>query len=301
MPWYWENVILFLIGWGLLMAVLLARRNWKMGRVDRKGAFRVGIARFTLGAVAWIGRAHFVPNSDMLSPAYAAFAEWVLDAVVLWMLYLALEPALRARWPHSIVTWNRLLAGRWNDAQVGAHILIGAVVGAALWIAADLSDNFIRSKDTLDGGGNWFFALGTREWLAGHAEQFAGALASGLIIFFCMFGMKMLFRNDLIAAIVAALLFTFSNGNVFNSQHLLAAAAIYITIYAVILFLLLRLGLVATIAMMYFLNTFNVVMLGFDWTTWYAPSAIATIIFLLGIAIFAFRNSLGDRQLLASE
>ena len=41
---------------------------------------------------------------------------------VLWLVYLALEPAVRARWPHSIMTWNRVLAGRWLDAQVGfAH------------------------------------------------------------------------------------------------------------------------------------------------------------------------------------
>ena len=45
------------------------------------------------------------------------------------LLYIALEPLVRARWPHSIVTWNRLLAGRWLDAQVGSHILIGATVG----------------------------------------------------------------------------------------------------------------------------------------------------------------------------
>jgi hypothetical protein len=30
------------------------------------------------------------------------------------------------------VTWNRVLAGRWLDAQVGSHILIGAAVGSGL-------------------------------------------------------------------------------------------------------------------------------------------------------------------------
>lgn len=55
-------------------------------------------------------------------------------AAALWFAYLALEPEVRARWPHSIVTWNRVLAGRWWDAQVGSHVLIGAAVGSGLWI-----------------------------------------------------------------------------------------------------------------------------------------------------------------------
>jgi serine/threonine-protein kinase len=237
----------------------------------------------------------------MIDPTFVAIAGWLLDAAIVWLLYLALEPALRARWPHSIVTWNRLLAGKWNDAQVGAHILIGAVVGAVLWTAADLSDHLTGSKDSLDAGGAWLFALGTRQWIGGHAEQFAAALTTGLVIFFCMFGMKMLFRNDIIAAVVAALLFTFSAGNVFSAQNMALTAGIYVTIYAVLLFLLLRLGLVATIATIYFLDTFNAIVLGSDWTTWYAPSAIATIALLLCISVFAFRTSLGDRQLLGSE
>ena len=32
----------------LLACILLAKRNWKLGRVDRKGAFRLGTARFLL-------------------------------------------------------------------------------------------------------------------------------------------------------------------------------------------------------------------------------------------------------------
>jgi hypothetical protein len=43
---------------------------------------------------------------------------------LLWQLYLAFEPFLRQRWPESIVTWNRLLSGRWQDTLVGTHLLV---------------------------------------------------------------------------------------------------------------------------------------------------------------------------------
>jgi hypothetical protein len=55
----------------------------------------------------------------MISLAYGQPGDWLLWGAGFWLLYLALEPAVRAHWPHSIVTWNRILAGRWKDAQVG--------------------------------------------------------------------------------------------------------------------------------------------------------------------------------------
>ena len=65
--------------------------------------------------------------------------------------------------------------------------------------------------------------------------------------------------------------------------------------------MLLRLGLVATIATVYFLNSFPAVTVGTNWKTWYAPSGIATLTLLLAIALFAFWRSLGDRELLSLD
>ena len=52
-------------------------------------------------------------------------------------------------------------------------------------------------------------------------------------------------------------------------------------------------------AAVYFIDAFNMISLGTDWKTWYAPSGIATCLLLLGIAIFAFRRSLGSHELFA--
>ncbi|MEI9972356.1 MAG: serine/threonine-protein kinase [Ignavibacteriota bacterium] len=103
---------------GVLAAVLLARRNWRLGRVDRTGALRIGIARFLMGMVIWLGTVHAVPSSDMIGLTISSAATWLAWGAGFWLLFLALEPAVRARWPHSLVTWNRLIAGRWKDAQV---------------------------------------------------------------------------------------------------------------------------------------------------------------------------------------
>jgi len=202
---------LLMTGAGILFVTLLARRNWKLGRTDRKGALRIAIAQFVLAVVAWIGSVHPVPNGDILNLFQSSAAEWLMSAALIWVLYLALEPAVRSRWPHSLVTWNRILAGRWLDAQVGAHILIGAAVGCALWLIITLF-TLALNHDSLVTSGNLNYTLGTRQWLGGHAYSLAVALRGGLVAFFAIFGVRFLVRKDVVAAVIAAVLFTMQEG-----------------------------------------------------------------------------------------
>jgi len=291
--------VLFLAMVGLLSAVFLARRNWRLGRADHKGALRIGVARFVLGLVIWIGTVHAIPDGSMIFLFFASCAKWLMWGAALWLLYLALEPSVRARWPHSIVSWNRLLAGRWLDAQAGSHILIGAAVGSAIWVAAEWLDD--SRTDALSGIGAISDSLGTRQWIASHADGMAGALFFGLIVFFAICGLRSIVRNDILAAVVAAFLFTFSNSAIFNSPDWPVKFAIYAGMFAILIFVLLRFGMVATLAAVFFINTFNKITLGSDWKTWYAPAGLATMLFLLGIAIFAFWRSLGSRELFSED
>jgi hypothetical protein len=43
--------------------------------------------------------------------------------------YLAIEPAMRRRWPWRFTAWNRLLDGRLRDPMVGRDLLIGLALG----------------------------------------------------------------------------------------------------------------------------------------------------------------------------
>jgi hypothetical protein len=36
-------------------------------------------------------------------------------AGLLWLIYIALEPFVRRRWPHMLVSWTRLLSGAFGD------------------------------------------------------------------------------------------------------------------------------------------------------------------------------------------
>jgi predicted Ser/Thr protein kinase len=288
-------MLMLFAGVGVLSAALLARRNWKLGRVDRKGALRLAMVRLLLGLVVWAGTVHAVPSDAMIGMFFSSGADWLMSAAMIWLLYLALEPAVRARWPHSIVSWNRLLAGRWLDPQVESHILIGAAVGSAIWVGAEWID--ASTTDALGGLSALSSTIGARQWIAAHLNTLDGALIFGLIVFFAICGLRALVRKDVPAAVLAALLFTFSNSNVFDAPNWQLEFAIYVGIGAVLIFVLLRFGMVATMAAVLFINSFNKITLGSDWKTWYAPWGLATLLLLLGVAVFAFWRSLGGREL----
>ena len=230
-----------------------------------------------------------------------AVGDALVSGAIVWLVFLALEPALRARWPHSIVTWNRLLAGKWLDAQVGSHILIGATVGSLLWITAEGYSAWMGPANVLSSGGSLAYAVSTREWIGGHSRVLASALTGGLAIFFSIFGIRTLVRKDAIAAVIAALIFTLASGGLFSAPDWKVQAVIYVAVHSVLMFVLLRFGMVTTIAAIFFINSFNAILLGADWNTWFAPAGLATLLLLLGVATFAFWRSLGSRELLGDQ
>jgi hypothetical protein len=125
-------------------------------------------------------------------------------------------------------------------------------------------------------------------------------LPVALILFLSVFGVRWLVRKDALAAILAsAVAVPFNiNGNQFVEWQILVP--IYFVLFTILIFVLLRLGLVAAIAAVFFLNSCGRIILGADWTTWYAPYGVATLALLLGIALLAFWRSLGSRELLGS-
>jgi serine/threonine-protein kinase len=117
--------------WLLMLAgVLVARRNLKLGRGDRRGALRVAGWFFAAHTLVWMGQADH---------AHSLQGEWFIIqrdfgynlflAGLLWLGYVAVEPYLRRQWPETMVSWSRLLAGRGTDPRVGRDVLIGLVLG----------------------------------------------------------------------------------------------------------------------------------------------------------------------------
>jgi hypothetical protein len=108
-------------------------------------------------------------------------------------------------------------------------------------------------------------------------------------------GLRYLVRRNILAAVIGALILSMADS--FRSPHWQLELALRVVIFAVLAFVLLRFGLVATVAAMFFDGGFDKLALGADWKTWYAPAGLATLTLLAGIAILAFWRSLGTQEL----
>ena len=110
--------------------VALARRNWRLGRGDRRGAFRIAVVIFSFSMVGWLfGTSHVKTFRGELRLFWFAIAQALIEAVVIWLFYIALEPYVRRRAPHRVISWSRLVAGNWRDPLVGRDVLLGLIIG----------------------------------------------------------------------------------------------------------------------------------------------------------------------------
>jgi len=119
----------------LIAAGLVARANVKAGRGDRLGARRLVTVALVAPVVGWIFAAHHVPDVGIEQERFfQAIALAMFFAAMLWIFYLAAEPYVRKTWPHILITWSRLLAGRFRDPLVGRDLLLGAACGTAMTV-----------------------------------------------------------------------------------------------------------------------------------------------------------------------
>ena len=92
---------------------------------------RLAVFTFSLQGAMWILGGHHAkgaPEGWLLIEAFCNAAGMGLG---FWILYMALEPFARRRWPEMLISWTRAISGSWRDPLVGRDILIGAAAGTA--------------------------------------------------------------------------------------------------------------------------------------------------------------------------
>jgi len=116
-------------------AVLLARRNVRANRADRRSAARLTVVCVALFVAAWAVGGHHLPSlGDETASLLKVLSVALLQAVTAWVLYLALEPYGRRLWPDGLIGWTRLFAGHVRDPRIGRDILIGSALGGGLML-----------------------------------------------------------------------------------------------------------------------------------------------------------------------
>jgi protein kinase-like protein len=114
-------------------ALLLARHNLRAGRADKRGAFRLAMFMLIGYGAAWvIGGHHVADVNTEVNNFTRSCGPVLLATVILWLIYVALEPYVRRFWPDGILGWSRLMSGYVRDPRVGHDVLLGCVFATTL-------------------------------------------------------------------------------------------------------------------------------------------------------------------------
>ena len=118
----------------LVGGAVLAFRNLRLARADRKGTARLAAFVFGVFMLNWALAATHARSytEEVFNVALPAAAKALLWTAALWVCYVALEPYVRRLWPHRLVSWTRMLAGKWRDPLVGRDVLLGCAAGVVL-------------------------------------------------------------------------------------------------------------------------------------------------------------------------
>jgi serine/threonine-protein kinase len=293
----------------LLMAAagFMARRNIVLGRGDRKGAFRVAFVLFVLGLGSWALGAHHVADTNAEMGLLARGAGLVLlEATLVWLFYLAVEPYARRLRPWTLVSWTRLLGGGFSDPVVGRDTLVGLAWGVGIvvlvpllrlvpsWLGQPGPEPMMGWYNSLQGPGLLTSALLT---MASASILFS----MGALLLFVL--ARLLLRNDLLAMAVIAAVTVVTN--LLGVMDAAWVAAVVSVVWAVSwIALLLRFGLLAAIVGHFANMVFESLPLTTDLGSWTAGPTLAAAALVLVLAVGAFRSAaggLGLRRALAGE
>ena len=273
--------------WGFLIvpailaaAMLIARRNLRLGRGDVNGAVAVAVFAF-LGGFLGFGLLRDGP-SVLGAPAKvfmsAAFSG--VYALLTGASYLALEPFVRRHWPGTLTSWARLMAGRFRDPLLGRDLLLGAACAIPLALL-DYLDAFLRGSGTRVE--NLDDLLGGRHVLAALLFSPASGITVAMMMLLVFVLMRRWLRSIWVALPAATLIVAVLLG---GPEAAARPASLFFT--AVALLVILRLGLVAAAVAIAAHGLLSHTVVTTRLGAWYADMSIASLGVILAVATYGF-------------
>lgn len=292
----------FLLVLGLTLLIVpawLAWRNIARGKADRRGAMRLGVAFFAITMLVWIFAGHFTAQPAMFGQFAAALAASLFNAALMWMVYLALEPYVRRHWPHSIISWSRLIDGQLRDPAVGRDVLFGVAMGTLWTMIGAIGDVFAAAVGAAPSFHNPGFLLGMRATLAEQTAQVSGAVRITLVFFFMLFILRVLLRNQWLAAGAFVAIWTVLQ--TLGNAHPWIALPLIIAIYSIAAVALVRFGLVTLAVAAFTTDSIGNVPITLNPSAWYFGSTVFVVASLVLLAAWGFHAATAGRKLFSGD
>ncbi len=291
------DLVSAIVFWTMLLgAALLARRNVRLGRADRRGTARLATVAGVLVLISVLLEAN---HGGSASERLMVFLWACIDAAawtgLIALLYLAIEPFVRRVWPQTIIAWRRLLEGRLRDPLVGRDILIGTVIAQGK-IVGDLLPHLFGASPLPPAGGPLSYISGIRRW----AVQTAGM--SDVIFAACVFTtimvlLRIALRYNWLTWLVPTALIA-TGAMLFVGEPVYAVGAVLS--WGGVFFSVIRFGLLSVLAGGIVVRVAEMVRV-WDPSSWFFPYVVAGLIVVLLPILYGFVVSLGGRKLFRTE
>jgi serine/threonine-protein kinase len=251
--------------------------------------------------LSWLFGASHVPTLEEINRfLLLAVSQALLLAGSFWLVYFALEPYMRRRWPDAIISWGRILGGNLRDPLVARDVLVGILfsIFGQLFIQFE---NLVRLWRDLSpvGPSHVQTLLGGRYLASVWLWQLIRALVFPLLFFFLMFLLWSLTRRQWLSMSLFVLLYL-TSGLPAISDPLVALPFRGLMLLA-LAFCLLRFGFL-TVAVATFVNG---ILYGSpittDFSAWYAGNGLLALLAVMALALYAFYTSLGGQKVFTGK
>jgi serine/threonine-protein kinase len=289
---------LLLLGLVILVslgAAWLARRNYIRGRGDRRGAFRLACMVFAVVVAIWFCRGHFFLGLDILLPFVLVVSVSLFYSGLIWLLYLSLEPYVRRHWPQTIVSWSRLLMGRWRDPLIGRDLLFGVILGV-IWISIVQLRNLVMMRMGAPP------MLHQTEYLQGirpafgvWLTQITGSIQGTLLFFFLLLVLRVVLRKQWLAGVVFVGIWVAIKS--LGSDYLWVDLPAWTLLYGIAAVVVLRFGLLSLAAGIFATDLLLNVPLSFNFSNWYASTVVFPLLSVIALAAWGFYHALAGQKL----
>jgi serine/threonine-protein kinase len=276
------------------IAGLIALRNVRAGRGDRRGAARLAACVFAVRAVEWIFGTDAIFDFGAITLAFGRAAG---PALVCWVLYLAVEPYARRHWPRSMISWTRLLAGRFRDPLVGRDVLVGCAVGImfALFTFDPLARIVTGGEPVPTVAGGTAEVLDGLRYLISSTFSHLANVGFWLGMFVLLLVLRMIVRRTWLAvALFAAFMMAVTTWGFTVGPAEIAVSAFMTTTIVVVS---LRYGLLTLMTAGLLVPAVSASPTTTDFSHWYAWPGLVGPLLALVLAAYAFRIALAGRPL----
>jgi serine/threonine-protein kinase len=279
----------------LVVVALLAWRNVRMGRGDRRTALRFALAAGAL-RMSWYLVTRHVPDDQEISILIGHIAYSLYRFGYAYAFYLAIEPYARKLWPRTLTSWVRLFDGRFRDPLVGRDVLIGLALAVFVPVGPMLGVLGMRAGWGFGSLHANFTPLEALRGIDGAVLSVVAGMTEELITLFIVVTLvlvsRLLLRRGWLMPLPLFLIFF---GFAVNDRPVALAVVAAVVVISVFLIALLRVGLLAFAVMILVDGLLDSLPLTFDLGAWWAAPTWIVLLLLVPLALWSFRTALAGQ------